>query len=314
MQFSGKIQEGDQLAKEAQSHLKPKVLQLRFKPNLEAALPLFEKAAVAYQLGNGHEQAKNMYRQVADGYIQLNYPYKAGKFYEEAAKMAKELKQWKEVAKFSEQAALGYFEAGKFSAGAEALSTGARYLAGNDSGAACELYFKAIRALEAGDRMSQTAQIYRDGINAMIEAQLWDGASSLLNKFSQQLTSDGRTDSHNKALLGAIVVMLHSGNVENAYESYQHHFQTDAEFARSEEAQAAMSLLQAYSTQSVESIKQVVKDYATFLHLETPVARIAKKLPSQDPATLPKISFGIDQIQPNQGQQIEEEEEELDIT
>eukprot|EP01024_Parvocaulis_polyphysoides_P055250 TRINITY_DN5636_c1_g1_i1.p1 TRINITY_DN5636_c1_g1~~TRINITY_DN5636_c1_g1_i1.p1 ORF type:complete len:317 (+),score=66.78 TRINITY_DN5636_c1_g1_i1:31-981(+) len=310
MQFSGKVAEGDRLVKEAKQHLKSNVLQLRFKPDWESAVPLFEKAAVAYQLGNAYEQAMAMYKQVADAQMDMNSSYKAGKAFEEAAKMAKQLKQWEEVGKFTEQAALAYFQAGKFNAGAEALSNGAKFLASAKHEEACNLYVKAIKALETDDRLMQTTQIYRDGINTMLEGGLYDGASSLLNRFGKQAGEEGRADTRNKALLGAVVVLLYAGNVENAYQSYQHHSSTDEDFSRSQEASAALSLLHAYSTQDSEAIKSVIKEHTVFIHLETSVSRLAKKLPAQDPKSLPKLSFGIEQVQ-NDMQQEEEDEEDI---
>eukprot|EP01023_Acetabularia_acetabulum_P041648 TRINITY_DN4068_c2_g1_i3.p3 TRINITY_DN4068_c2_g1~~TRINITY_DN4068_c2_g1_i3.p3 ORF type:complete len:222 (+),score=38.08 TRINITY_DN4068_c2_g1_i3:108-773(+) len=211
--------------------------------------------------------------------------------------MAKQLQQWQEVGKLTEQAALAFFEAGKFNAGAEALSNGARYLASVKHEEACTLYVKAIKALETDDRLMQTSQIYRDGISTMLEGGLYDGASSLLHKFAKQSGVEGRTDTANKAILGSVVVLLYAGNVENAYQSYQHYQLNDPEFQRSLESQAALSLMHAYSTQDTESIKSVVKEHSVFLHLETSVARLAKKLPPQDPKSLPKISFGVEEIQ-----------------
>eukprot|EP01026_Neomeris_dumetosa_P000202 TRINITY_DN100494_c0_g1_i1.p1 TRINITY_DN100494_c0_g1~~TRINITY_DN100494_c0_g1_i1.p1 ORF type:complete len:145 (-),score=25.70 TRINITY_DN100494_c0_g1_i1:204-638(-) len=144
----------------------------------------------------------------------------------------------------------------------------------------------------------------------MIEGGLYEGAASMLSKFAKQSQAEGRIDTHNKALLGSIVVLLYAGNTENAQKSYLHHTSSDMDFSSSEEASAALSLLHAYSIQDAEAIKASVKENSIFIHIEPSTARLAKKLPAQDPKSLPKISFGIDDQIPSQ----QDDDEEVDIT
>ena len=81
-----------------------------------------------------------------------------------------------------------------------------------------------------------------------------------------------------KAYLAAIIVWLYAEDVVEANSTYQDLMGIDA-FLESEEGAAAENLLRAYSTGDSEQVKSLVEKGQVYRHIDTAVARLAKKLP-----------------------------------
>ena len=88
-----------------------------------------------------------------------------------------------------------------------------------------------------------------------------------------------------KSYLAAVVVWLYAGDVVEANSTFQDLMQVDA-FIESEEGAAAETLLRAYSSGDAGEIKKVVEKGMVYRHIDTAVARLAKKLPTGDVAEM----------------------------
>lgn len=67
-------------------------------------------------------------------------------------------------------------------------------------------------------RCAQAGDIFRQGISLMVKCQAWSDAVSLLLRFGEACDKGGAHSSQAKAYLGAIVVWLHAGNVQQAWQ------------------------------------------------------------------------------------------------
>lgn len=64
----------------------------------------------------------------------------------------------------------------------------------------------------------QAGDIFRQGIALLVKRQAWSDAVSLLMRFGEACDKGGASHSQAKAYLGAIVVWLYAGNVQQAWQ------------------------------------------------------------------------------------------------
>ena len=211
-----------------------------------------------------------------------------------------------------------YQEAGRQAAGAEALTKGGRFCEDGDTGTACELYMEAFDLYQdddtGGGNAGSGGDAYRNCATMLIREKRWSEAVTVLLKFGQacqrsksvssQVRPPGcatraaapqrvRADpprrapaaAQCKSYLAAVVVWLYAGDAVEANSTFQDLMQVDA-FIESEEGAAAETLLRAYSSGDAGEIKKVVEKGMVYRHIDTAVARLAKKLPTGDLAEM----------------------------
>jgi len=94
-----------------------------------------------------------------------------------------------------------------------------------------------------------------------------------------------------------------------ANSTFQDLMQVDA-FIESTEGEAAETLLRAYSTGDADQIKKVVENGMVYRHIDTAVARLAKKLPTGDVGEMAaKLNGGATS---NFADELEQKGEDLD--
>jgi hypothetical protein len=68
----------------------------------------------------------------------------------------------------------------------------------------------------------QAGDIFRQGIALLLRRQAWSDAVSLLMRFGEACDKGGASSSQAKSYLGAIVVWLYAGNVQQAWQVTRH--------------------------------------------------------------------------------------------
>jgi hypothetical protein len=68
----------------------------------------------------------------------------------------------------------------------------------------------------------QAGDIFRQGIALLVRRQAWSDAVSLLMRFGEACDKGGASSSQSKSYLGAIVVWLYAGNVQQAWQVRRH--------------------------------------------------------------------------------------------
>lgn len=103
-------------------------------------------------------------------------------------------------------------------AGAEALSRGAKALEEVSMEDAVLLYRDAIDLYEQDGKETQASDVFRQAISLLIRSQKWPDAVSMLMRFGEACDAAGARSSQSKAYLGAMVVWLYAQNVKEAWQ------------------------------------------------------------------------------------------------
>lgn len=276
-----KLLEADKLMQKANKYWSPSLLDFRLKPDWEAAAPLFEKAALSYKQAGQLEKAQKAYEQAAQSQEKIGSAWHAAKHLETCAAISKDLGQLDRVADYTRQAGSLYALAGRMAAAADALARGAKVLEEVAPADAAALYLEAVEMYENDGKEAQAGDIFRQGIALMVKRQAWSDAVSLLLRFGEACDKGGAHSSQAKAYLGAIVVWLHAGNVQQAWQVFQDVLGIES-FTKSDEAFAADALFLAYQSGDTASIQKVVQGKGCFKHMDAQLARLAVKLPQGD--------------------------------
>ncbi|GMH42835.1 hypothetical protein BSKO_10754 [Bryopsis sp. KO-2023] len=303
-----KEQEADKLMRKAQKLLQPSVLSLRIKPDRERALPLFEQAVNLFKQCDATDKARVASERAAECQNAAGSGWHAAKHLETAAALALEMGDSEGAIRLYSEAADLYFGVGRLPAGAMALCNGGKALQQQNPGQASALFNKALDTITQNDERGTSApDIFRQVIGHELKQENWEEAAGLLLKFGAFCEEKKMAASQNRCYLGAVVVWLHAMDGRQAWLTFQDCISI-ASFANSEEGRAADRLIDAYRNDSADEIKQVIKKNACFQFLETPVGRLAVKLPNGDVGPVAK---GLGSAE---GGSAEEDLEDPDLT
>lgn len=222
--------------------------------------------------------ARECFERAASGWTAQKSPWHAAKATERAADIARDARDWGQLQQLTARTAELYLEEGRPAAAAEALAKAARALEEVDAGAAAGLYAQAVGWLEDSGKDSLAGDTYRQAIAHLLRSQRWADAVVMLARFAASCGASGARASQAKAYLSSVVVWLHAGDAAQAWASYQDALAVDA-FASSDEAFAAEAVLGAYRGGDAAAVAAAVKAHHAFGHLDSQLARLAKRLP-----------------------------------
>lgn len=275
---------------------KTTVTMFRWKPDWEAAQPLFEKAALAYKKAGAMTKSKAAYEKASLAQERLNSPWHAAKLLETAGTLAKECAE-DEVTEFFRRACSLYAEAGRAQSGADALCRGAKAVEAKDPNSAAELLKQACEIYESEEKQHYAHDAHRSLIGLYVKSERYGEAAEALQRFATCCSKSGATNNQNKAYLGVVVVWLYAQNAKEADACYNDSLGVDS-FMNSEEAAAASDLLSAYRGGDVEQVRSCLKRTFTFQNLDNMIARLAAKLPVGDVAAMAgQMAGGNEQAQ-----------------
>jgi hypothetical protein len=192
---------------------------------------------------------------------------------------------------FARRASALFLEAGRASAGAEALARCAKLLEGRGSTAttdlAAALYDEALDAAEHDGGGSSSARsdalttdLLRSAIALALARGRWADAASLGLRLGEACERAGAHNSQARAYLGAIVALLHGGDASAAWVTYNDVAPANG-FGGTEEGRAASALFDAYRSGGGEAaVRAAVARCTALRNLDGPAARLALKLPS----------------------------------
>ncbi|KXZ43559.1 SNAPG1 protein [Gonium pectorale] len=273
--------EAKELLKKAKGLAGPSLLELRFKPDWEAAAPLLDRAALLYKQSGCLDKALDAYERAAYAQERLGSSWHAGKHYEVLAELCRTAPEPRlaDSARYYKMAADSYMECGKPTTAGECLTRGARVLEEGCPEEASRLYFDALDVYESSEREAYSADAFRYAAAFLVKAGRWEDAVGVLMRFGAVSDKMGARHSQNKAYLGAVVVWLWAGDAARAWASFQDAMAVEA-FAASEEAFAADALFEAYRENDPDAVARVVASKPLFKHLDHAVGRLAARLPN----------------------------------
>lgn len=256
----------------------------RWSADWRSATALYEQAAIAYRLAKNYEKAKEAFEKASKGQEMLSSPWDAAKHMESAASLAKELRNWSEVADFYRRASELYIECGRSQPASDALTKGARVLEEVVPEEAIKLYTDACAILEEDGKEQMAFDLYRAATSVYIKLEKFTDAAATLLRWGLAADKCNATNSQCKAYLSAIIVYLYLHDSTQAEKCYNDCSQIDA-FLRSDQNRCATKLLSAYAEGAVEEIKHIAQS-STITHLDHVIIRLARKLPTGDVAAL----------------------------
>ncbi|GLC36329.1 hypothetical protein PLESTB_000773500 [Pleodorina starrii] len=271
--------EAKELMKKAKGLTAPSLLELRFKPDWEAAAPMLDKAALLYKQVGNIDKALEAYERAALAQERLGSQWHAAKHYEVIADLSRQQNRPKDTAKFYKMAADYYLECGKPTTAGEVLTRGARVLEESDPEEAVRLYYDALDVYESSERESYGVDAFRAAISFLVRLERWADAVEAQMRFGAVSDKVGARNTQNKAYLGAVVTWLWAGDAEAAWSTFQDAMAVES-FANSEEAFAADALFEAYRRKDEAAISSLVKSKALYKQLDHHVARLAVRLPA----------------------------------
>ncbi|KIY98118.1 Gamma-soluble NSF attachment protein [Monoraphidium neglectum] len=308
MARAGKLEEAEKLLKKANKLWQPSILDMRLKPDWEGAAPLFEKAALAFKQSGELEKSRAAYERAAMSQDKIGSTWHAAKHLESASQISRDLGEWGSVADFARQAA-GYFaQAGRPTAGADALARGAKQLEEASPSDAHALYKEALDMYEVDGKEGQAGDVFRQAVACLVRNGKYGDAAGLLMRFGEACDSVGARSSQCKAYLGAVVAWLYAQDAREAWQVFQDAMGVDA-FSSSDEAFAADALFLSYADGNAEKVKALVQSKAAFRQLDAAVGRLAVKLPIGDLA--PQAAAIKDLMGGGAGEEQEGSEDEL---
>lgn len=290
MDKEAKLAEAVKCMKKADKYWSPSLLNMRLRPDWDAACPLYEKAALCFKQGGDLDKAVQAYERAAMAQEKLGSPYHSAKHMETCGDLCKQMSNSPGIAMFYKRAAELYREGGRCSTGADALARGARALEPLDVSLANDMYQEAIDYYEADGKEGQAGDIFRQAIALLIKSEKWADAVDLLLKLGTVSQTSSSVNTQCKSYLGAIVVWLYAANIKQAWQVFQDCLDI-SNFVSSQEAFAADALMLAYRMGSADAIQKVIEEKHVFKHLDNQLARLARKLPT---GTLSSLSEQID--------------------
>ncbi|EFJ44524.1 hypothetical protein VOLCADRAFT_95241 [Volvox carteri f. nagariensis] len=271
--------EAKDLLKKAKGLTAPSLLELRFKPDWEAAAPMLDKAALLYKQLGHIDKALEAYERAAHAQERLGSQWHAAKHYEVIADLSRQQNRPKETAKYFKMAADYYLECGKPTTAGEVLTRGARVLEEPDPEEAVRLYYDALDVYESSEREAYAVDSFRAAASFLLRLERWADAVEVLMRFGALSDKVGARNTQNKSYLGAVVTWLWAGDAEAAWATFQDAMHVES-FESSEEAFAADALFEVYRLNDEAAITSLVKSRPIFKQLDSQVARLAVRLPS----------------------------------
>ncbi|PNW80293.1 hypothetical protein CHLRE_08g385700v5 [Chlamydomonas reinhardtii] len=271
--------EAKELLKKAKGLTVPSILELRIKPDWEAAAPLLDKAALMYKQAGNLEKAVEAYERAAYAQERLGSQWHAGKHYEVIAELCRKLEQPARVGHYYKLAADAYMQCGKPTTAGECLCRGARVLEDTDPDTAIKLYYDSLDVYESSEKDAYSVDAFRHAVAFLLRQELWADAVEVQMRFGAVSEKNNARHSQNKAYLGAVVTWLWAGDAEKAWLTFQDAMGVEA-FAHTEEAFAADALFEAYRNNDADAVQALVKSKSQFKHMDHCVAKLALRLPN----------------------------------
>lgn len=258
----------------------------RWSADWKSATQLYEKAANGFRVAKNIEQAKIAFEKASQGQEMLSSPWDAAKHMESAAALAKELRNWREVADFYRKASELYNECGRSQPASDALAKAARALEDAVPEDAIKLYTDACIMLEEDGKEQMAFDLYRAATNVYIKLEKYTDAATFLLRWGLAADKCNASNSQCKAYLSAIIVYLYANDFKQAEKCYNDCSQIDV-FLRSDQNRCATKLISAYNEGDVEEIKRVAQS-STISNLDHVIIKLARKLPTGDVSALKK--------------------------
>lgn len=276
---NSKIKEADALVLEAEKHLKTSFF--KWQPDYDSAASSYQKAALAYRNGKSLDKARDTYIKVADCRYKNSSRFHAGKAYEEAAHVCKEMKDFGKAMSYFDHASDLYLEDGTPDTAALCLDKAGKIVQMTHPEWAIASFMKAAEIYENEDksRFRSAAELIGKVARLQVGQQKYNEAVKSIAHEKKLLNNIDGDDHGASARLTCALVLIHLTNRDQvqAEQSLYSACENLDGFEESEEYDALHKLLEAFDQHDQTKLSQIL-NMPLFKYMDTAYARLARSL------------------------------------
>ncbi|KAG8465927.1 hypothetical protein KFE25_005497 [Diacronema lutheri] len=256
----------------------------KWKPDWESALAEYERAGTCFKGLKDHASAGTAFAKAANAAYKCEILAAAGKHYESAAQMHRDAKDLSAAADMYDRSAACYFEDGSVDRGADVLVKGARVIEDADAERATSFIERAVQAWKEDDTkpIEFSVETYKAAVSFHLRARRLREAIDVLEELLEAHAALRQPTGAAKCALSIVVARLHADDYMGAH-TWLGALEADlsrAEIARQEEVATARELLDAFASQSDETLAAVVGK-RVFIYLDAQALKLARELTLQ---------------------------------
>ena len=276
---NSKIKEADAYVSEAEKHLKTSFF--KWRPDYDSAAACYQKAALAYRNGKNLNKACDTYIKLADCHYKNNSRFHAGKAYEEAGQVCKEMKDFGKTMSYLDHASELYLEDGTPDTAALCLDKAGKIVQMTHPEWAIASFMKAAEIYENEDQNRFRSAAELIGKVARLQVGLKKYSEAIKNiAHEKKLLSNLEGGDHGASgRLTCALVLLHLTNRDpvQAEQSLYSACENLDGFEESEEYDALQKLLEAFNQHDQTKLSQIL-NMPIFKYMDTAYAKLARSL------------------------------------
>ncbi|XP_055387071.1 gamma-soluble NSF attachment protein-like [Condylostylus longicornis] len=284
MAASKKIEEGQELMRQAEKSLKTSIL--KWRPDYEIASDEYQKAATCFRIAKSYDQSKDCFLKAIECHKQSKSWFHAAKCYEQIILILKETNNLLEVEPTANKACSLYQQHGSPESGASALDKAAKVVEHAHPDVALRLYQHALEVVMIEESTRQAAEFASKISRILVKLGLFDQATDALRR---EIGLNQQTDSY-QAIGRLAVVLVLVQLARGDYVAAEKAFKEWGNCCDPQEVQTLEMLLQAYDDEDPDQARQALS--SPFIrHMDVEYAKLARDLPlPKGIATAPKAN------------------------
>ncbi|XP_065344803.1 gamma-soluble NSF attachment protein [Cloeon dipterum] len=299
MASNKKFDEGLEHIKNAEKCMKTSLL--KWRPDFDIAADEYAKAATCFRNAKAFEQCKDCLMKAADCNKQNRALFHAGKNYEQAMLVCKELGDLRDVQMLAEKSCTLYQQHGSGDSGAQALDKGAKILESQYPEQALRLYQRACDVVMTEDNARQGSEYASKVARIMVKLGMYDQATDAVRREIGMHQQNESTGSIGRLAVALVLIQLARGDTVAAEKA----FKEWGNCCDPPEVQTLEELLQGFDEEDPEMAARALN--SSFIkHMDVEYSRLARDLPlPKGTAPLSKASViekaAPSYISPNKG-------------
>ena len=276
---NSKVSEGNALVREAESHLKTGFF--KWSPDFDSAASCYQKAAMAYKNGRALDKALEAYNKLGECHYKNNSRYHAGKAYEDAGLICRDIKDFgKAMAQF-DRASKMFLEDGTPDTAALCLDRAGKIVQMSHPEWAIKMFKKAaeIYENEDNDRLRSASELLDKAARLHVGLQQYDEAVENIMHQQSLLGRVAGSDHGAGARLSCALILVHltRGDPVKAEQSLYASCESVSGFEESEEYLALSNLLEAFNNCNQDKVSEITNT-PLFKYMDTAYAKLARSL------------------------------------
>eukprot|EP01137_Pigoraptor_chileana_P017849 Opistho-2@76459 len=289
--MEAKIKEANGLVAEAEKLCQKTMF--RWTADWDAAAPLLDKAANLYKAAKSFEKAKETFRKASTAHYKAKAIFHAAKSLENAALLAKEMKQPTEAAGYYEEAVSMYREDGKTDTAGLAYEKAAKAMVEcQREEKAIEFFLGAAEVWEIDGKDRQCTENYKRAVSLLVKKKSYEKAIGVLRQQIRGLIKVNQLHNVYHNYLSIVVILLATDDFIAAERAYDEFLRETPQFASSDQSRSCDAMLTAFNAHDDEAFRAVTAAQH-FTYLDNEITKMARTMKggstSYKPASQPTV-------------------------